>query len=127
MQERLGLLVDDPVVDAIGAAVLGDAHLVVGTDVVDARPGRHERLAACFVDVDKVPAIVGAQHIGHDEDRRGRRHQHWPALCGEALEILKRLDDLRRNPRKPAKGSREPMLIWDRGDYVFSTTRGKTP
>src|SRR5438876_1238048 len=53
VDEARGILVDDPMVDAIAPAVLGNAHLVVRGHLVLAVAGLDESFAAGLIDLDQ--------------------------------------------------------------------------
>ena len=96
VQQRFGGLVDDPMVDAICAAVFRYAHLVVGADVVDPGSGRHESLTARSKYRDEIATIGCAQYVRDQEHRRVMRHQRGLALRRETIDVGKCLVDLRR-------------------------------
>src|SRR5450755_3186289 len=95
LQQRLGIAVDDPVVDAVGAPMFGYAHLVVGADVVDPRTWRHELLTTSFVHSHEVATFISTQHVRHEQDRRMVRHQYGSAFRCKALDLLERFRNLK--------------------------------
>src|SRR5215469_12128369 len=69
VDEGVRVALDDPMVDAVAAAIFGDAHLVVAVPAVIAMARLDEDISAGFVDLDEPAAILRAQHIRHDEHR----------------------------------------------------------
>src|ERR1700730_17535270 len=108
VDERHRVLFDEPVIDAIGAAVFGNAHLVIGGDVVIAVAGLDEQIAAGAVDVDEALAIAGAQHVGTNQHRRPRPPHDGAALMSHPLDDAERRKRLRL---RPLLDERDHMMV----------------
>jgi integrase len=73
------------------------------------------------VDLDKALWTIPAERMKGDR-------AHEVPLAHDALALLTELDRLRRDPPKPDANNKGAVLaLWDKGKFVFSTSRGAKP